>query len=80
MASTATERASEIVDNFSHSGMRNCSSEIILQSNSGDVSSWYNQFYNSPGHKAAMMGNCETAAAAYCKVGNRYYVIAVFDF
>ena len=80
MASTATERASEIVDNFSHSGMRNCSSEIILQSNSGDVSSWFNQFYNSPGHKAAMMGGCETAAAAYCKVGNKYYVIAMFDF
>ena len=79
MASTATERASEIVDNFSHSGMRNCSSEIILQSNSGDVSSWFNQFYNSPGHKAAMMGGCETAAAAYCKVGNKYYVIVMFD-
>lgn len=79
MASTATERASEIVDNFSHSGMRNCSSEIILQSNSGDVSSWYNQFYNSPGHKAAMMGNCETAAAAYCKVGGNYYLVVMFD-
>lgn len=80
MASTATERASEIVDNFSHSGMRNCSSEIILQSNSGDVSSWYNQFYNSPGHKAAMMGNCETAAAAYCKVNGTYYVVVMFGF
>lgn len=78
MASTATERASEIVDNFSHSGMRNCNAEIILQS--GSASSWYNQFYNSSGHRANMMDDLwGSAAAAYCKVGNKYYVIVMFD-
>lgn len=80
MASTATERASEIVDNFSHSGMRNCNAEIILQSGSGSASSWYNQFYNSSGHRANMMDDLwGSAAAAYCKVGNKYYVIVMFD-
>ncbi|RGD91867.1 hypothetical protein DW644_11120 [Clostridiales bacterium AM23-16LB] len=80
MASTATERASEIVDNFSHSGMRNCNAEIILQSGSGSDSSWYNQFYNSSGHRANMMDDLwGSAAAAYCKVGNKYYVIVMFD-
>lgn len=80
MASTATERASEIVDNFSHSGMRNCNAEIILQSGSGSASSWYNQFYNSSGHRANMMDDLwGSAAATYCKVGNKYYVIVMFD-
>ena len=80
MASTATERASEIVDNFSHSGMRNCNAEIILQSGSGSASSWYNQFYNSSGHRANMMDDLwGSAAAAYCKVNGIYYVVVMFD-
>ena len=80
MASTATERASEIVDNFSHSGMRNCNAEIILQSGSGSASSWYNQFYNSLGHRANMMDDLwGSAAAAYCKVGGNYYLVVMFD-
>lgn len=80
MASTATERASEIVDNFSHSGMRNCNAEIILQSGSGSASSWYNQFYNSSGHRANMMDDLwGSAAAAYCKVGGNYYLVVMFD-
>ena len=80
MASTATERASEIVDNFSHSGMRNCNAEIILQSGSGSASSWYNQFCNSSGHRANMMDDLwGSAAAAYCKVNGIYYVVVMFD-
>ena len=80
MASTATERASEIVDNFSHSGMRNCNAEIILQSGSGSASSWYDQFYNSSGHRANMMDDLwGSAAAAYCKVGGNYYLVVMFD-
>ena len=81
MASTAVERASEIADDFSHSGARNCNGEIILYRNSGSVSEWYDQFYDSPGHRMNMMGDLwGSAAAAYCKVGNRYYVVAMFDF
>ena len=81
MASTAVERASEIADDFSHSGARNCNGEIILYRNSDSVSEWYDQFYDSPGHRMNMMGDLwGSAAAAYCKVGNRYYVVAMFDF
>lgn len=80
MASTATERASEIADDFSHSGMRNCNAEIILKSGSGSASSWYNQFYNSSGHRANMMDDLwGSAAAAYCKVGGNYYLVVMFD-
>lgn len=64
MASTATERASEIADDFSHSGMRNCNAEIILKSGSGSASSWYDQFYNSSGHRANMMDDLWGSAAA----------------
>lgn len=81
MASTATERASEIADDFSHSGMRNCNAEIILKSGSGSASSWYDQFYNSSGHRANMMDDLwGSAAAAYCKVGGNYYLVVMFDF
>ena len=81
MASTATERASEIVDNFSHSGKRNCQSEICLQSGSGSASSWYEQFYNSSGHRMVMLDDSySSVAAAVCKVGNSYYVVAMFSF
>lgn len=80
MASTATERASEIADDFSHSGMRNCNAEIILKSGSGSASSWYDQFYNSSGHRANMMDDLwGSAAAAYCKVGGNYYLVVMFD-
>lgn len=81
MASTATERASEIVDNFSHSGKRNCTSEIILYRNSGSASDWYDQFYNSSAHRASMLSEAwGSAAAAYCKSGSTYYVVVMFDY
>ena len=81
MASTAAERASEIADNFSHSGKRDCTSEIILYRNSGSVSDWYNQFYDSSAHRASMLSEAwGSAAAAYCKSGNTYYVVVMFDY
>ena len=81
MASTATERASEIADNFSHSGNRDCTSEIILYRNSGSVSDWYNQFYDSSAHRASMLSEAwGSAAAAYCKSGSTYYVVVMFDY
>ena len=79
MASTATERASELVDDFSHNGSRNCQAEICLQSRSGDVASWYNQFYNSAAHRGIMLSGYGSAAAAYCKVNGIYYVVVMFD-
>ena len=79
MASTATERASEIVDNFSHDGVRNCSAENVLQSKSSNPADWYNQFYNSAGHRRSMLGGYSSAAAAYCKVGGNYYLVVMFD-
>lgn len=79
LANLATERASEIADDFSHNGMRNCDSEIILQSGSSNSSTWYNLFYNSPGHRSAMLGGYSSVGAAYCKVGGTYYLVVVFE-
>ena len=80
MAATACERAEEIVSDFSHSGMRNCSEEICHKNTSGSVSSWYSGFYNSSGHRLAMMTEANTqTAAAVCKAGNMYYVVVLFD-
>ena len=80
MASTATERASELVDDFSHASARNCDSEIALYCGSGSTSAWYDQFYNSKAHRIDMLSELySSAAAAYCKVGNRYYVVVLFD-
>lgn len=80
MASTATERASELVDDFSHASARNCDSEIALYCGSGSTSAWYDQFYNSKAHRIDMLSELySSAAAAYCKVGNKYYVIVMFD-
>ena len=81
LASTAKERASEIVDNFSHSGARNCDGESILQSGSGDAASWYSQFYASPSHRVDLVSEGGgSAAAAYCKVGGIYYVVVLFSY
>lgn len=79
MASTALERAEEIVDDFSHNGMRNCNNEIITKTSNSSVSHWYDNFYNSTAHRMAMMSDWGTVAAAYCQVGNTYYVVVLFD-
>lgn len=80
MATTAVERAEEIVSDFSHNGMRDCYAEIITQSNSSDVSSWFSNFYNSPAHKMDMMddGLYTQCAAAVTKSGSKYYVVVMF--
>lgn len=82
LAQTAKERSGEIVDDFSHKGSRNCSGEIITQTSSGDVSSWYNNFANSPGHNAHMMdgGLYTKVGAGVCEAGGRYYVVVLFDY
>lgn len=80
MAETACERAEEIVNDFSHNGSRNCTGENILKTSSSGVSSWYDSFYNSAGHRINMMSDADSkAAAAYCKVGNTYYVVVLFS-
>ena len=80
MAQTAVERAEEIVDDFSHNKVRNCGGENILSNMSGDVASWYQQFYDSKGHRMNMLADLWTkGAAAYCQVGRKYYVVVMFD-
>lgn len=80
LASVAAERAEEIVDDFSHNGARNCNSEIIQKTGSSSVASWYDTFYNSAGHRAAMINSHnKTVGAAVCHSGSYYYVVVLFD-
>lgn len=79
MASTAMERAEEIVDNFTHSNMRNCVGENIYKTTSSDVASWYQAFYDSYGHRVSMMSdNINKVAVGVCHSGNYYYVAVLF--
>ena len=80
LASVAAERAEEIVDDFSHNGARTCNSEIIQKTGSSSVASWYDTFYNSAGHRAAMINSHnKTVGAAVCHSGSYYYVVVLFD-
>ena len=80
LASVAAERAEEIVDDFSHNGARNCNSEIIQKTGSSSVASWYDTFYNSAVHRAAMINSHnKTVGAAVCHSGSYYYVVVLFD-
>ena len=80
LASVAAERAEEIVDDFSHNGARNCNSEIIQKTGSSSVASWYDTFYNSAGHRAAMINSHnKPVGAAVCHSGSYYYVVVLFD-
>lgn len=80
LASLAAERAEEIVDDFSHNGFRGCSSEIIQKTGNNSVSSWYDAFYNSAGHRAAMTNDYnKSVGAAICHSGSYYYVVVLFD-
>lgn len=80
LASLAAERAEEIVDDFSHNGFRGCSSEIIQKTGSNSASSWYDAFYNSAGHRAAMTNDYnKSVGAAVCHSGSYYYVVVLFD-
>lgn len=80
LAGVATARAEEIVDDYSHNGSRDCSSEIILKTSSGDPASWYDSFYNSATHRVSMLGNYNKVGAAVCHSGNYYYVVMLFDY
>lgn len=82
LAAQAQTRAEEIVSDFSHSSASgsNASGEIIQKSSSGEVSTWYTNFYNSTGHRDSMMASIYTqAGAAVCKSGNHYYVVVQFE-
>ena len=78
LESVALERASELVDNFSHDGMRSCSAEIILKTTEAEVDSWYNSFYSSRSHKTTMLWPYDEVAAAYAEIGGTYYVVVLF--
>lgn len=80
LASLAKERAEELISDFSHNGMRNCTGEIIGKSPSSDAQSWYEGFYNSPKHRISMMSKGYTnVGAAYCYYNGYYYIVAVFN-
>lgn len=80
LASVAKERAEEIVDNYSHSGMRNCAGENILKTTNTSVAQWFDSFYNSSGHRTNMMSQYNASVgAAVCHSGNYYYVVVLFD-
>lgn len=80
MAATALERAGEIVSNFSHDGMRNCTAEIITMDSRDGVQNWFNNFYESPPHYAAMSDSgAASVAAARCDANGCHYVVVIFD-
>lgn len=80
LASIAEQRAEEIVDNFSHETLLNTGYEIIQKTPSGDVASWFTNFYNSAGHRANMMSSYNSSVgAAVCHCGNYYYIVVLFD-
>ncbi len=79
MEGTALERAQELVTDLSHSGMRNCTGEIIQSSTSSSVAVWYDAFYNSATHRSAMLSQYNgRAVAAVCRAENMYYVVVMF--
>ena len=80
LASLAKERAEELISDFSHNGMRNCTGEIIGKSPNSDAQSWYEGFYNSSKHRISMMSKGYTnVGAAYCYYKGYYYIVGVFD-
>lgn len=78
LESVALERASEIVDDFSHNKARGCDAEIILKISEGGVENWYNGFYGSVRHRNIMLGLYDEVAAAYAEIGGMYYVVVLF--
>lgn len=76
--SIAAERAVEIKDNFSHSGMRGCEAEIITTGwdNKSAVANWM----NSAPHKAIILsdGYLEIGAAGYQYANGKGYFVALF--
>ena len=79
LASTACERAEEIIVDYSHNGMRNCQGENLYKTTTSSVSQVFTAFYNSAVHRENMMTEAYTkAAAAVCHSGNNYYWVVLF--
>ncbi len=79
MATIALERAEELFSDYSHNGKRNCLGENIQSSSSSSEQVWYDNFYNSDGHRENMMKSTYTyAAMAYYRFGDHYYIVQMF--
>lgn len=77
LAAEAQRRAQEIVSNFSHDGAGNYL-ENILYGPSSSASGWFDQWYNSEGHRLTMMHEyLVTGGCAWVEIDGIYYV--VFD-
>lgn len=77
LAAIAKERAEAITSDLSHNGSQTL--EMLTKSQSSDVQTWYNNFYNSGTHRKDMMGKTKTKiGAAYCYYNGSYYVIVTF--
>lgn len=75
LAEAAKTRAVEISTNFDHD-LRYNAAENILGNPSSSVSAWYEQWYNSEGHRLTMMDpNLTSAAAAFYEVDGYYWVV-----
>ena len=74
LATIAEERSKAITIDLSHRGSSTL--EMLTKSQSGEVQTWYNNFYNSSTHRIEMMGKSKTKiGAAYCYYKGSYYVI-----
>ena len=74
LATIAEERSKAITIDLSHRGSSTL--EMLTKSQSGEVQTWYNNFYNSIGHRQEMMSKTLTKiGAAYCYYKGSYYVI-----
>ena len=74
LATVAEERSEAITIDLSHRGSSTL--EMLTKSQSGEVQTWYNNFYNSSTHRIEMMGKSKTKiGAAYCHYNGSYYVI-----
>ena len=74
LATVAEERSEAITIDLSHRGSSTL--EMLTKSQSGEVQTWYNNFYNSSTHRIEMMGKSKTKiGAAYCYYNGSYYVI-----
>ena len=74
LATIAEERSKAIIIDLSHRGSSTL--EMLTKSQSGEVQTWYNNFYNSIGHRQEMMSKTLTKiGAAYCYYKGSYYVI-----
>ena len=81
LASTACERAEEIVSDFSHNGRRNCDGENLYKSTSSSVSAAVSDSAKSGVHNINMTTDAYTrAGAAICHSGNMYYFVVCFGF